>query len=113
MLIGARSEPGSPGRLLERAAMFQGARAVWNALFGNRARRKESALEALSLFRSRDAEYGPAFALALLRDSAQAQGSRRNSKGGIRRIRLSNSVTCLRCGRSKRSTKMILRKRSK
>lgn len=45
---------------------------MWNALFGNRAEALRSAAAALSLFRSRDADYGPAFALALLRDSAQA-----------------------------------------
>ncbi|HEV3481988.1 MAG TPA: serine/threonine-protein kinase [Candidatus Acidoferrales bacterium] len=60
------------GGLVGRAAMFQGAGAVWNALFGNRAEAQRSAALALSLFRSRDADYGPAFALALLRDSAQA-----------------------------------------
>jgi tetratricopeptide (TPR) repeat protein len=52
--------------------MFQGAGAVWNALFGNRAEAQRSAAAALSSFRSRDADFGPAFALALLRDSAQA-----------------------------------------
>jgi tetratricopeptide (TPR) repeat protein len=56
----------------ERAALFEGARAVWNALFGVRAEAQRSAAAALSLYRSRDADYGPAFALALLRDSAQA-----------------------------------------
>jgi tetratricopeptide (TPR) repeat protein len=60
------------GGLVGRAAMFQGAGAVWNALFGNRAEAQRSAAAALSSFRSRDADYGPAFALALLRDSAQA-----------------------------------------
>ena len=60
------------GGLLERAAMFQAAGAVWNALFGNRAEAQRSAAAALSLFRSRDVDYGPAFALALLHDSAQA-----------------------------------------
>ena len=60
------------GGLMGRAAMFQGARAVWNALFGNRTEAQRCAAAALSLFRSRDADYGPAFALALLRDSAQA-----------------------------------------
>jgi eukaryotic-like serine/threonine-protein kinase len=53
--------------------MFQGAGAVWNALCGNRAEAQRRAAAALSLFRSRDADYGPAFALAILRDSAQAQ----------------------------------------
>jgi serine/threonine protein kinase/tetratricopeptide (TPR) repeat protein len=56
----------------ERAALFEGARAVWNTLFGVRAEAQRSAAAALSLYRSRDADYGPAFALALLRDSTQA-----------------------------------------
>jgi tetratricopeptide (TPR) repeat protein len=60
------------GGLLERAAQFEGARAAWNALFGIRAEAQRSAAAALSLYRSRDADYGPAFALALLHDSAQA-----------------------------------------
>jgi tetratricopeptide (TPR) repeat protein len=60
------------GGLLERAAQFEGARAAWNSLFGIRAEAKRSAGEALSLYRSRDADYGPAFALALLHESAQA-----------------------------------------
>jgi tRNA A-37 threonylcarbamoyl transferase component Bud32/tetratricopeptide (TPR) repeat protein len=60
------------GGLVGRAAMFQGAAAVWNAFFGNQAEARRSAEAALSLFRSRDADYGPAFALALLRDSTQA-----------------------------------------
>ena len=45
---------------------------MWNALFGNREEAQRSAAAALSLFRSRDANYGPAFALALLHESAQA-----------------------------------------
>jgi tetratricopeptide (TPR) repeat protein len=60
------------GGLVGRAAMFQGAGAVWNALFGNQAEAQRSAAAALSSFRSRDADYGPAFALAVLRESAQA-----------------------------------------
>jgi eukaryotic-like serine/threonine-protein kinase len=60
------------GGLRERAALFEGARAVWNALLGIRAEAKRSAATALLLFRSRDADYGPAFALALLHESAQA-----------------------------------------
>jgi serine/threonine protein kinase len=60
------------GGLMGRAAMFQGARAVWNAWFGMRAEAQSSAEAVLSFFRSRDSDYGPAFALALLGDSAQA-----------------------------------------
>jgi eukaryotic-like serine/threonine-protein kinase len=60
------------GGLLERPALFEGAGAVWNALFGNQAEAQRSAAAALSLHRSRDADYGPAFALALVDESAQA-----------------------------------------
>jgi eukaryotic-like serine/threonine-protein kinase len=60
------------GGFPERANLFGGARAVWNALFGIRADAQRSAAAALSLFRGRDADYGPAFALALLHESAQA-----------------------------------------
>jgi tetratricopeptide (TPR) repeat protein len=60
------------GGLVGRAAMFQGAGAVWSALFGNRAEALRRAAAALSLCRSRDADYGPAFALAFLQESAQA-----------------------------------------
>jgi tetratricopeptide (TPR) repeat protein len=52
--------------------MFHGAAAVWNAWFGNRAEARRNATAALSCFRSRDADYGPAVALALLGDSAHA-----------------------------------------
>ena len=58
--------------LRERAAQFEGARAVWSALFGMREEGQRNAAAALSLYRSRDADYGPAFALALLHQSAQA-----------------------------------------
>ena len=61
------------GGLTERAAMFQGARAVWNALLGVREEGLRDAAASLSLARSRDADYGPAFALALLSESAQAR----------------------------------------
>ena len=61
------------GDLLERAALFQGARAVWNALFGIQEEGQRNAAAALSLSRSRDADYGPAFALALLQEFAQAR----------------------------------------
>ncbi len=58
--------------LRERAAQFEGARAAWDALFETRMEAKRSAGAALALYRSRDADYGPAFALALLHESAQA-----------------------------------------
>jgi tetratricopeptide (TPR) repeat protein len=58
--------------LKERSAQFAGARAAWSALFGIREEGQSSATEAVSIFRSRDADYGPAFARALLGDSAQA-----------------------------------------
>ncbi len=60
------------GGFPERAALFQGARAVWNALFDIQEEGQRNAAAALSLSRSRDADYGPAFALVLLQESAQA-----------------------------------------
>jgi eukaryotic-like serine/threonine-protein kinase len=57
--------------LRERASLFEGARAAWSALLGSGMDAKASAAAALSLYRSRDADYGPAFALALLHESPQ------------------------------------------
>jgi serine/threonine protein kinase len=57
--------------LRERAAQFEGARAVWSALFGLREEGQRNAASALALHQSRDADYGPAFALAILHQSAQ------------------------------------------
>ena len=60
------------GGLLERAALFEGARAAWDALYGIRAEARKSAAAALSLFRGQEADYGPALALlALLQDPTQ------------------------------------------
>jgi len=58
--------------LRERASLVEGARAAWSALYGIRAEAQRNAAAAMSLYRSRDADYGPAFALALLHESAQA-----------------------------------------
>lgn len=58
-------------RLTERAALFQGARAIWNALFGAREEAQKNANAALSASRSRDAQYGPALAFATMQDIAQ------------------------------------------
>ena len=58
--------------LRERASLVEGARAAWSALYGIREEGQRNAAAAMSLYRSRDADYGPAFALALLHESAQA-----------------------------------------
>jgi len=58
--------------LRERAALFEGARAVWSTLFGLREDGQRIAIAALAIFRGRDADYGPAFALSLLHESVQA-----------------------------------------
>ena len=61
------------GGLRERPAQFAGARAVWSALYGIPEEAQRNAAAALSLYRGRDADYGPAFALALLSNSDQAR----------------------------------------
>ncbi|MBV9612504.1 MAG: winged helix-turn-helix domain-containing protein, partial [Acidobacteriaceae bacterium] len=57
----------------ERAATYQTAAAVWNALFGNAAAARQNAIAALSRSNGRDVEYGAAFALALAGDCARSQ----------------------------------------
>ena len=61
------------GSFMNQAALFQGARAVWNAMLGLPAEAQKSAAEALALYRGRDADYGPALAFALLHDFGQSQ----------------------------------------
>jgi hypothetical protein len=60
------------GNFPEHAAMFKGAHAVWSALFGLSAQALTNAEDASSLYRSGDADFGPAFTLALLHNSTQA-----------------------------------------
>ena len=59
--------------LRERSAQFAGARAVWSALYGMEEEAQSSAAAALSLYKGRDADYGPAFALDFVHHSPKAQ----------------------------------------
>lgn len=59
--------------LRERSAQFAGARAVWSALYGIQEEARSSAAVALSLYKGRDADYGPAFALDFVHRSPEAQ----------------------------------------
>jgi len=56
----------------DRAAMYEAGSALREALFGEATTATESAGAVLRLSRSRDAEYGAAFALALAGDQSQA-----------------------------------------
>lgn len=57
----------------ERAGLFEGARAVWEAFHGNAAAARESAGRALAFGRGRDVDYAAAFALALSGDLQQSR----------------------------------------
>ena len=57
----------------ERAGLFEGARAVWEALYGNAAAARQSAGQALALGRGRDVDYAAAFALAVSGEVTQAR----------------------------------------
>ncbi|MEO5739519.1 MAG: protein kinase [Vicinamibacterales bacterium] len=57
----------------ERAAMFEAARAVWEAFYGNAAAAGERAVTALELARGREVDYPAAFALALSGDVPRAR----------------------------------------
>ena len=52
----------------ERAGVFEAARAVWEAFYGDVAAARQSAANALGLGRGRDVDYAAAFALALSGD---------------------------------------------
>jgi tetratricopeptide (TPR) repeat protein len=57
----------------ERAAMYETGSALWEGFFGNASEATRSATAALELSRTRDVEYGVAFALALSGDSSRAE----------------------------------------
>ncbi|MET0164605.1 MAG: hypothetical protein ABW318_06330, partial [Vicinamibacterales bacterium] len=57
----------------ERAGLFEAARAVWEAFYGNAAAARQSAARALELGRGRDVDYAVAFALALSGDLPQSR----------------------------------------
>jgi serine/threonine protein kinase/tetratricopeptide (TPR) repeat protein len=57
----------------ERAGLFEAARAVWEAFYGNAAAARLSASKALALGRGRDVDYATAFALALSGDLPQSR----------------------------------------
>ncbi len=57
----------------ERAGLFEGARAVWEALYGNAAAARQSAGRTLAFGRGRDVDYAAAFALALSGDLRQSR----------------------------------------
>ena len=61
------------GSQREKAASYEAAAAMWNALFGNASAAKQRVSAALQLSKGRDVEYGAAFALSLAGDSSRSQ----------------------------------------
>jgi hypothetical protein len=57
----------------ERAALFETPAVLWEAFFGNASAARRGAMAVLKLSKSRDVEYGAAFALALAGDTSGAQ----------------------------------------
>ena len=57
----------------ERAGLFEAARAVWEAFYGNADAARQSATRALALGRGREVDYAAAFALALSGDLTQSR----------------------------------------
>jgi eukaryotic-like serine/threonine-protein kinase len=57
----------------ESAASYRAARAVWEAVCGNAAEGKRSAMAALELSKGRDVEYAAGFALALSGDASRSE----------------------------------------
>ena len=57
----------------ERAALFEGATAMWEAFYGNAAAARQRAAKALEHARGREVDYAAAFALALSGDVARSR----------------------------------------
>jgi tetratricopeptide (TPR) repeat protein len=57
----------------ERTGLFEAARAVWEAFYGNADAARQSATKALALGRGREVDYAAAFALALSGDLPQSR----------------------------------------
>jgi tetratricopeptide (TPR) repeat protein len=57
----------------ERAGLFEAARGVWEAFYGNTDAARQSAVNALALGRGREVDYASAFALSLSGDLQQAR----------------------------------------
>jgi serine/threonine protein kinase len=68
----AAAIPKQSGRL-ERAALFEAATAVWEALYGNPAAARQKAAAALALGRGHEVDYAAAFALALSGDVSRSR----------------------------------------
>jgi eukaryotic-like serine/threonine-protein kinase len=62
----------------ERAGLFEAATAVWEALYGNTAAARQSAVRALGLGTGRDVEYAAALALALTGELTQSKALAEN-----------------------------------
>jgi tetratricopeptide (TPR) repeat protein/predicted Ser/Thr protein kinase len=60
-------------RRLERAALFETASAVWEALYGNAAAARQKVATALSLGRGHEVDYAAAFALAISGDISRSR----------------------------------------
>jgi eukaryotic-like serine/threonine-protein kinase len=62
-----------PSGKLERAALFEAATAVWEALYGNTKAAREKATTALALGRGHEVDYAAAFALAVSGDVSRSR----------------------------------------
>ncbi|HMF61109.1 MAG TPA: tetratricopeptide repeat protein, partial [Vicinamibacterales bacterium] len=60
-------------RKLERAALFEAATAVWEALYGNRAAARQKVTTTLALGRGHEVDYAAAFALAVSGDVSRSR----------------------------------------
>jgi tetratricopeptide (TPR) repeat protein len=74
-------QEGEEGR--EEAATYQAARAVWEALCGNFAEGKRSAVAALDLSKGRDVQYAAGLALALSGDSSRSEQAAADLEKGL------------------------------
>ena len=96
---------------LERAALFEAATAVWEALYGNRAAARQKAAAALALGRGHEVDYAAAFALAVAGDVSRSRRLPTIWPATIRRTRRCNSCIFRRCGPCSHWTHVMRRRR--
>ena len=82
---------------LERAALFEAATAVWEALYVNPTAASQKVTAALALGRGHEVDYAVAFALAVSGDVAQARSLADGLARDYPETRRCNSCICRRC----------------
>ena len=96
-------------RAAGRGPLQEAGAAVREALFGDLAAARQSAMAALGFSKSRDVKYGAAIAFALSGDLSRAEALTNDLKSAFQKTLAFNSAICQPCGQSSPSNRESLR----